>query len=505
MDSGINREQRFASFILDSDKDIEIAIHAEDVLEATPISDKIQPLPDAAPYLEGFMRLRDDVIPVINMKKRLGLSGTDYATDAKVAVVSISQIRLGLLFDDIQDVLMVGSDAIDPIHPVLCTGEGIISDLIKLAKGKRTLELLNLKRLLGNGDSIELMQEVDRSTKHAKAHVQQAYSRFVVFSSMGREYGVPVDQVQEITFLSQIDDVFKNDAIEGVVQLRENSIPVINAARLLDARHQKPESGEDTRVLVLDANVFRYGLIVDSVREILSISDDAIMPLPRNGHETVSGIYQREDGRNVMLLQVDKLIESQRRELRSVARLKSAGDEGMGSSEHLRSRHLITADSYLLFSIGRKFAVELNDVQEIIEPKDLMELPATTGFDCRVLNLRGAVVPVINLRAFYGLVENDVSEDKKLIIARKQGCVIAIEVDSILTIHKQVQYKQTPSLNPQLAAKKDTLDRLIEFVGESGVLEHVLVINIEAIMNNHLNMISHNTPHNKIIDCKIDI
>lgn len=492
MDSVTSQEKRFASFILGGDNKIELAIQADKVLEAIPISGAIQPLPDAIPYLEGFMSLRNDTIPVINMKARLGLPVTDYAADAKVAVVTVFQLRLGLLFDDIQDVLVVASTAVDPIHPVLQTGDGIISDIIRLDNEQRTLELLDLKRLFGDNDTIEQLKEADRSLTRNKATVQQTYSRFVVFSSTDQDYGVPVEQVQEITFPSQIDDVFQNDVIEGALQLRKHTIPVLNATRLLQSQPGKHGSGEDTRVLVLDAESFQYGLIVDCVREILSIPDEVIMPLPRQGNHAVSGIYQRSNGRNIMLIQVDVLIEDHRKELRSMARLRSPKEEERQNSDYSQTRHLITADCYLIFSIGRNFAIELNDVQEIIEPKDLLEIPAETGFDSRVLNLRGTVVPVINLRAFYGYEEDDSSQEKRLIIARKKERVIAIEVDRILTIYKQVQFQTTPSLNPQLASRQDTLDRLIEYVSEAGISEHVLVVNIGAMMDNHLNMIPSN-------------
>jgi purine-binding chemotaxis protein CheW len=502
MDPNTNREQRFATFIIGGEKNIELAIRAEDVLEATPMRDAIQPLPAGVDHLEGYMHFRDDAIPVFNMKKRLGLTETGYAAEAKVAVVAFYGFRLGLLFDDIKDVLVVDVGAIDSVPPALRSSDSIFSDLIKLDNGRRTVELLDLKRLLGDTDTIEQLADVDQRLNQSRETVQQTYSRFVVFSSAAQDYGVPVEKVQEITFLSKIDDAFKNDSIEGAVQIRGHAIPVISAARLLQTNRQVVPVNEETRVLILNADSFRYGLIVDSVREIISIADTAILPLPRSGNGTVSGIYQRTEGNNIMLIRVETLIDRQQRELRSVARLKSADGDTSLNEKSTQSRHLITADCYLVFSIGRNFAIELNDVQEIIEPKALMELPAATGFDRRVLNLRGRIVPVINLQTFYGYQENDATQDKKLIIARNQERTIALEVDRILTICKQVQYQKTPSLNPQLSQRKDTLDRLIEFVGDTGVKEHVLVINIQAMMDNHLGMNTALASENKEIDSK---
>jgi purine-binding chemotaxis protein CheW len=481
MDFAVSNEKRFASFLLDGERAIEFAIRAEDVLEATPITGAIQPLPASVPYLEGLMHLRDDAIFVINMKKRLGMAPGDYGDDAKVAVVAVHQLRLGLLFDDIKDVLMVDREAIDPIHPAFQAGEGFVSDLIRLDHGRRTMELLDLQRLLGDGKAFQAIHDAENRSDSPESAARKTYSRFVVFSSLGQDYGMPVEQVQEITFLSKIDDVFQNDSIEGAVQLRGRTIPVLSATRMLRTRDTAGETDENTRVLILDAEGLRCGMIVDSVREIISIPDETVMALPRSGHNAVHGIHQRPDGSNIMLLQADTLIGSRAREFRSIARLKSSRGTERTAAGDPQARHLITADCYLVFSIGRNFAIELNDVQEIIETRDLMTLPASTGFDRRVLNLRGSVIPVIDLQAFYGYADEEPPEEKKLIVARSRGRVVALEVDRILTIHKQVQYKLTPSLNPQLSDKKDTLDRLIEFVNESGLREHVLVINIAAM------------------------
>jgi purine-binding chemotaxis protein CheW len=63
---------------------------------------------------------------------------------------------------------------------------------------------------------------------------------------------------------------------------------------------------------------------------------------------------------------------------------------------------------------------------------------------------------------------------------------VALEVDRIVTIYKQEQFHATPSLNSQLAGRKDTLDRLIDFVGREGTNEHVLVVNSDNLVRNHL-------------------
>ena len=155
------------------------------------------------------------------------------------------------------------------------------------------------------------------------------------------------------------------------------------------------------------------------------------------------------------------------------------------------ARHIITEHCYLIFAIGKHYAIELKDVQEIIDCGDLIQLTSEQGLVQGIINLRGRVVPVMSLRTFYSCPEHNVAsralaQEDKLIIGRAGGNLVALLVDEIITIYKQEKFHTTPSLRPELQSKKDTLDRLIEFINDEGLKEHVLVVNVANILRNHL-------------------
>jgi len=477
-------EQLFASFILDRGQGLEIAIEAESVTEATPITGNIQPLPASVPFLEGIMHLRDTAIPVLNLKKRLGLGDTCYDKDAKIAVVMLANQRFGLLFDDIREVLRVDDSLLLPVQPALQSADYIISGLITLPKEHRTLEVLDLKRLFP--ESCLLAGQSDLGRPQVESSVTRTYSRYVIFKAGGLEYGVSVDHSREITFLSDIDTVFKNGSLEGALQLRGHTIPVMNAGALLKSGGAAEGDGELSRILVMAADSFDFGMIIDEIREIMTVVNEEILPMPLREEQSVIGIYEPVPGRNIMLLDVKNLIAAQMEQLKSMAHIHADAEEDEKAAV-AKARHLITENCYLIFSIGKFFAIELKDVQEIIERSSLMSIPAATGFNAEVLNLRGQIIPVINLRKFYGYPEQEEEGNSfKLIICRDGKQVIALQVDSIVTIYKQEQFFATPSLNAQLKPRQDTLDRLIEFVGEEQVTKHVLVVNTRNLINNHL-------------------
>jgi purine-binding chemotaxis protein CheW len=164
---------------------------------------------------------------------------------------------------------------------------------------------------------------------------------------------------------------------------------------------------------------------------------------------------------------------------------KEANDTAKVDGAH----HLITENCYLVFGIGKIMAIQLKDVQEIIEKNGVLNLPGETGFRAGVINLRGDVVPVINLSSFFGYEKENTTEgEQKLVICKAGSQIVAFEVDSIVTIYKQEKYQTTSSLNAELAGKRDVLDRLIVFDNGGGEREHVLVLNVHNLIRNHLDI-----------------
>ncbi len=82
---------------------------------------------------------------------------------------------------------------------------------------------------------------------------------------------------------------------------------------------------------------------------------------------------------------------------------------------------------YLMFSLdGETFAVAIGCVREIIEYPGLTSIPLAPAFIRGVINLRGAVVPVIDLSVRFGRAATTVN---------RRTCVIIIEVRNEDQLH----------------------------------------------------------------------
>lgn len=89
------------------------------------------------------------------------------------------------------------------------------------------------------------------------------------------------------------------------------------------------------------------------------------------------------------------------------------------------------------FNVGKEqFAVDILRVQEINRMMSLTQVPQSPPGVCGVINLRGRIVPVLDLRTLMGLEIPDQSDDSRIIVAEIQGATVGFIVDAV---HEVIQ------------------------------------------------------------------
>jgi purine-binding chemotaxis protein CheW len=93
----------------------------------------------------------------------------------------------------------------------------------------------------------------------------------------------------------------------------------------------------------------------------------------------------------------------------------------------------------LLFELaGQRFAVPLSGVIELTRACALQSLPNAPGLVLGVLNLRGAIVPVLDLRRRFGLPETALDVSDCFVFAQVAERRVALRVDRLLGIESLV-------------------------------------------------------------------
>jgi len=128
--------------------------------------------------------------------------------------------------------------------------------------------------------------------------------------------------------------------------------------------------------------------------------------------------------------------------------------EELARTETTTARARAAGGKYLTFLLDREdYGVEILKVREIIGLMDITRVPQTPAFVEGVINLRGKVIPVIDLRAKFGLPRAEYN-DQTCIIVVDVGLMMGIIVDTVNEVHDIPAGSIEPA--PQFGAAVDT-------------------------------------------------
>ena len=118
-------------------------------------------LPKAPVFIEGVVNLRGQVLAVIDLSKRIGVSSKERGEDTRIIVVEVGENTVGMIVDSVSEVLRLTSDAVDEVPSLVDTEvpEHYIRGVGKLKD--RLLVLLDLNKIM----TPEEFQHVERHVK----------------------------------------------------------------------------------------------------------------------------------------------------------------------------------------------------------------------------------------------------------------------------------------------------------------------------------------------------
>lgn len=83
---------------------------------------------------------------------------------------------------------------------------------------------------------------------------------------------------------------------------------------------------------------------------------------------------------------------------------------------------------------GRQYAIDIMQVKEIILPLPIVPVPGSPAFVEGIVELRGAFLPIVDVRKRFGLEGATLTGDSRYLIADLSGQHAALIVDSVLDV-----------------------------------------------------------------------
>jgi purine-binding chemotaxis protein CheW len=138
---------------------------------------------------------------------------------------------------------------------------------------------------------------------------------------------------------------------------------------------------------------------------------------------------------------------------------------------------------YLTFNLSEEvFAFDITKVREVLEFSKVTKVPQTPAMMIGVINLRGSVVPIIDLRLKFNMEKGDLTVNTCIIIIEtitdQETLIIGALVDSVQEVMDlDSEHIEAP---PKIGTKLNT-----DFIKGMGKVEDqfVIILNIEKIFN----------------------
>ncbi|MFK7795785.1 MAG: chemotaxis protein CheW [Gammaproteobacteria bacterium] len=88
------------------------------------------------------------------------------------------------------------------------------------------------------------------------------------------------------------------------------------------------------------------------------------------------------------------------------------------------------------FLAGDKYAVDIMRIREVREWESVRDVPNSTDEIIGIIDIRGKIVPILDLKQKFGFGANEIDDDKAVIILKSVESRLGFIVDSVSDIEK---------------------------------------------------------------------
>jgi purine-binding chemotaxis protein CheW len=122
-----------------------------------------------------------------------------------------------------------------------------------------------------------------------------------------------------------------------------------------------------------------------------------------------------------------------------------------------------------------RYAVEMTHVQEVQPLRDLTPLPGVPAFIPGIVNVRGRILPVLDLKKFFDLPEQGLTDLHRIILVQGRDVELGLLADTIVGIRRLAPGRLQPSLSTLTGIRADFLKGVSD--------ERLVVLDLERILS----------------------
>jgi purine-binding chemotaxis protein CheW len=420
-------------------------------------------VPLAPAALEGLANLRGKVLPIISLRRLFGFPEQSHDDSTRALVVDVGQ-PLGFVVDRVSSVVGVDASHIEDVGSISTTVNAeVLSGLLKDVGGHPMIMMLDFAKLIEKEFAqIASLSKNARGTNAAEAaaKVEEEDSsdelQLVSFDVDGQEYAIAIEEVQEIVQVPEtVAHVPHSDAhVLGVMTLRNRLLPLVNLRSMFGLPHR--DLDEKSRIVVLTLQGVSVGVVVDAVSEVLRVAKSGVDALPallasEGNLAEITSICRLDNGKRLVSIVTARNLFGHsviKEALSAVSQSEDGSDLAAKVDDALDDDEQV-----VIFRLDKEeFGAPIASVQEIVRvPEALVRVPLSPPFVEGVINLRGSVLPVIDLRLRLGLEPAERTDRQRIMVFLISDMRTGFIVDQVAEVLKipKAAIEASPQLSDQ--------------------------------------------------------
>jgi purine-binding chemotaxis protein CheW len=257
-------------------------------------------------HLAGLIETKKGTLPVIDLQIKFDLGKKPYTTESRVIFVEYHSFEFGILANRIDEIIHLTDDEIKQA-PEGISGKNTqhIKGIAMPGQGDQMMVVLDENKILTDAqikslqkrDDVKMKQGEDKKKKAGKKTI----SDFLIVHAGDVEFAISTMDTIEVVMPKTIKPIPKAPAhIIGVMPIRGEPISIMQLGTILDI--EQAQMSQTARVVVVEKKNARFGLLVETVSEILKVSQEQMVKPP----DIVENLDQKYISKMIVLKDSDR-------------------------------------------------------------------------------------------------------------------------------------------------------------------------------------------------------
>ncbi len=485
--------RQFVTFYIDDEF---FGFNMKEVQEIVWMPDTIF-VPLTPPSFLGLANLRGSILPILDLRVILDREIKEITDTTRVVIINCGQ-PIGLLVDKVDRVIQVEQDKIEEVSDQKESSYAeFLSGVVKHPRDEsKLIQILDGKKIVEREFVLEERKNLNSDLEFSKFRdfqdeledKEDTFHQLVSFYLKDQEFAVEVFDIKEIVrFPEGIYEVPNTDpALMGIVSYRESMLPLINLGMILkfDSQYDIEQSGILVAMITHKSDVYSIGLVVDKVQEILKVSEEEWEAVPellasQSNQNDIKAVCRLEGGRRIVsVISLNNMLNHPAFE--AALSISQEHKESNMNEEYKDSSNEEEIQLVIFKLQDEEYGIFIEYIQEIIlVPEEINIVPKTPDYMEGMINLRGSVLPVIDMRKRLGLPYIERQENQRILVLNTQGVKMGFIVDSVVEVLcvGKSDVEEVPKMSSEQAS---VLGRVINLKDQNRI---ILIINVEELLH----------------------